>query len=396
MKETYPMHIHFDCFSGISGDMTLAACVDLGVPVDWLQDQLTAVLPADEFSLDESVVVRKGMRACDIDVRVLTDQHARDYARIRDLLTESTLPGPVKQVSLDIFKKIGEAEALVHDQPLETVHFHEVGGVDAIVDIVGTALCMDYLNVTSVSASSIPLGNGFVKCSHGLLPVPAPATINILKGVPVYGTDMQGELVTPTGAGIVSTLASTFGAAPPMAVHKIGYGAGKKVFDSHPNLLRLMLGARRPLSADTDPGDVVILETCIDDMNPELFGYLMERLFEDGALDVYWIPIYMKKNRPGTMIQVLGKKEHQQILLDRILSETTTTGVRYYPVGRQTLDREVLEVDTAYGPVQVKKIVDPAGAERLVPEYEACSRIARETGTPARVVYDTILKDIQR
>lgn len=390
------MHIHFDCFSGVSGDMTLAACVDLGVPADWLQDQLTAVLPADDFSVAESVVVRNGIRACDIDVRVLDDHHARDYARIRALLTESTLPESVKQVSLDIFKKIGEAEALVHDQPLDQVHFHEVGGVDAIVDIVGAALCMDYLNVTSVSASAIPLGNGFVTCSHGVLPVPAPATMHILNGVPVYGTEVQGELVTPTGAAIVTTLADTFGAPPAMTVHKTGYGAGKKVFDSHPNLLRVMLGERRPTEAAADSDDVLILETCIDDMNPELFGYLMERLFEDGALDVYWIPVYMKKNRPGTMIQVLGRSEQLQVLLDRILSETTSTGVRYYPAARRTLAREILEAETAYGPVQVKKIVDPAGAERLVPEYDVCSRIARETGTPARVVYETILKDIQR
>ncbi|MEZ4551749.1 MAG: nickel pincer cofactor biosynthesis protein LarC [Desulfobacterales bacterium] len=240
-------------------------------------------------------------------VDVLVKGHAeRDYAAIRELIENSGLSAAVKNLSLSIFEKLARAESKIHGCPAEHVHFHEVGGVDAVVDIVGAALCTDYLKLETVSASKIPLGSGFVTCSHGTLPVPAPATAEILKNVPVFGTDDPVELVTPTGAAIISTLATSFGPMPDMRVSKIGYGSGTRDLSARPNLLRLFIGA-----AGLDGDTVTVIETTIDDMNPEIFGFLMDRLFADGALDVYFIPVFMKKNRPGTLLQVLCHRKQR-------------------------------------------------------------------------------------
>ncbi len=277
------------------------------------------------------------------------------------------------------------------------MHFHEVGGIDAIVDIVGTALGLEYLGIKKIVASHIPLGKGFVTCRHGKLPVPAPATLGILEGVPVYGTDIPYEFVTPTGAAIIVTLAQKFGAMPNMIVSGIGYGAGQRDLEDGPNLLRIIIGSGSETAADL-PGElqedqISIIETCIDDMNPELFGYLMDRLFADGALDVYWIPIYMKKNRPGTMLQVLCKDDGKDILIRRILTETTTLGVRYYTSRRRLLWRDHIEVMTDYGTISVKRVKDPQGNIRIVPEYEVCQKIALEHNIPLRVVYETVARE---
>jgi len=289
-------------------------------------------------------------------------------------------------------------EAGIHGCPRDKVHFHEVGGIDAIVDIVGTALCINYLCIKKVVSSSIPLGKGFVACAHGTLPVPAPATIEILKGIPVYGTKIPHELVTPTGAAIIVTLAESYGEMPDMIIEKTGYGAGKRDIESIPNLLRVITGTdscretgrRSAHHQDT----IVVLETTIDDMNPEIFGFLMDRLFEEGALDVYWIPIFMKKNRPGTMAQVLCRRNRKDALINCILSETSSLGVRYYDAKRCMLPRESVIMKTAYGEIQVKRIVEAGGGVRIVPEYEVCKKIALEKNLPIRMVYDTIIKSL--
>jgi uncharacterized protein (TIGR00299 family) protein len=262
---------------------------------------------------------------------------------------------------------------------------------------VGTAIGLDYLGIKSIMASHIPLGKGFVTCSHGKLPVPAPATLDILKGVPVYGTDISHELVTPTGAAIIVTLAEGFGAMPDMIMTGIGHGAGQRELEAGPNLLRIITGTGSE-TATSSPGEkledhITILETCIDDMNPELFGYLMDRLFADGALDVYWVPVYMKKNRPATMLQVLCHPIDKDSLIRRILSETTTLGVRYYESRRRLLWRDRFEVKTTYGDIAVKRIKDLQGNIRIVPEYEVCEKIAREQNIPLRIVYDTITRE---
>jgi len=389
------MLAYFDCFSGISGDMILGALIDLGVPVPWLKDHLSR-LPLTGFDVAVSSVTRHGIRATSVQVGISDDQSSRNYSNIRSLIEDCPLPQAVKSASLNIFKRLAEAEARIHSCPLDQVHFHEVGGVDAIVDVVGTALGLDYLGVKKILASPIPLGKGFVTCSHGKLPVPAPATLALLEGVPVTGTDIPHELVTPTGAAVITGLAQRFEPMPEMVIAKVGYGAGQRDIEDRPNLLRLILSDGCETSADIDSGlqedRISIVETCIDDMNPELFGHLMDRLFADGALDVYWIPVYMKKNRPGTMLQVICKAGGKTAVIDRILSETTTLGVRFYSARRRLLWRDQLEIETRFGTIPVKRVKDPRGHVRHVPEYEVCRKIALEKNIPLRSVFDTVAR----
>ena len=377
------MIAHFDCFAGISGDMTLGAFVDQGVPVKWLEETLKANLLTD-FDLVVTAISKMGITAQKMNV-ISKSQVQRDYATIREMIGRSSVNGMVKDLSLEMFEKLAVAESKIHGCPKDHVHFHEVGGVDAIVDIVGTCLCVNYLGLKKISASKIPLGNGFVNCSHGKLPVPAPATIEILKNIPVYGTDIPFELVTPTGAAIVSTLAETFGKMPDMLVSKIGYGSGTRDFEKMPNLLRIFFG-KSISSSET----VTMIETCIDDMNPEIYGFLMDRLFEDGALDVYLVPVFMKKNRPGTLLQVLCHHSEKETLIRRILAETTTLGVRFFDVERRLLDRESVTIQTDFGPVSAKKVITPDGRFRIVPEYAVCRAIARKKDIPIRTVYEKI------
>jgi len=387
------MLAYFDCLSGISGDMTLGALLDLGVPVEWLQERLKKI-PLNAFDIKVEQVLRNGLKAQNVFVNVKDDGKSRNYEEIRLLIEASPLSESVKNKSLKIFNRIASAEAKIHQCPVEEVHFHEVGGVDAIVDIVGTALCLEHLGIKKIIASTIPLGRGFVSCSHGTLPIPAPATIEILKDVPVYGTQIEKELVTPTGAAIIASIAESFGPIPQMTVEKIGYGAGKNNLGSRPNLLRVITGTasdnRIENHTEYQKDNIVMVETCIDDMNPEIFGFLMDRLFEDGALDVLWIPVFMKKNRPGTMIQVMCADEKKDIVINRILSETTSLGIRYYGVERRFLERQQIKIKTKYGELDVKQVKDINGSVRLIPEYEVCKKIAIEKNIPIRKVYDTI------
>jgi uncharacterized protein (TIGR00299 family) protein len=387
------MQAYFDCFSGISGDMTLGALIDLGAPVEWLQDELSR-LPLNGFQLSTTPVMRNGIRATFVAVEIENFGHSRDYKKIKSLLEDCPLSDAVKSRSLAIFETLARVEAGIHGCDLQEVHFHEVGGVDAIVDIVGTALCLEKLGIHKVISSRIPLGSGFVQCQHGKLPVPAPATIEILKDAPVYGTDAASELVTPTGAAILTSLAESFGPLPAMHVKKIGYGAGQRELPDRPNLLRIITGTPADSIGGLQSDQIIILETCIDDMNPELFGFIMERLYADGALDVYWIPVYMKKNRPGTLVQVLCEEDRKDRLIRRLLSETTSLGVRYYNAARKLLAREQLTIQTSFGEIQVKRVKDPDGGERLVPEYDVCRKIALQRNLPLRVVYETIAKEV--
>ncbi len=389
------MLAYFDCFCGISGDMTLGAFIDTGVPLRWLKDSLTK-LPLKDFDLSVESISRSGIKAQRVHVITKNTSRSRHYAEIKDLVKNSPLPKKVKEKSLEIFERLAIAEAEIHGQPKEKVHFHELGGIDAIVDIVGTALCLEYLGIEKVVASRIPLGNGFVSCQHGTLPVPAPATLSILKGTPVYGTEIPYELVTPTGAAIITSLADSFENIPDMIVEKIGYGAGKRELKTIPNLLRIIIGTPANHISDYQKDRISVVETCIDDMNPELYGFLMDRLFEEGALDVYLIPVFMKKNRPGTMIQVLCVEDRKKSIINRILSETTSLGVRYYDVQRTKLVRENITIKTSYGDVQIKRIKDPNGSVRLVPEYEVCKKIALEKEIPLKTVYDTIIKETNK
>ncbi|MBI5063098.1 MAG: nickel pincer cofactor biosynthesis protein LarC, partial [Desulfatitalea sp.] len=301
---------YFDCFSGISGDMTLGALVHLGVPIAWLKESLQA-LPLDGFDLQARTVTRHGVTAVQAVVQTEETHHHRHYDHIQTMLEKSSLAQRVKNRSLAIFDRVAEAEAKVHGCPKEHVHFHEVGAMDAIVDVVGTCLALEYLGIDGLAASALPLGSGFVTCAHGVLPVPAPAVLEILKGVPVYGGNIEMEMVTPTGAAILMGMQADFGSMPPLKISGVGYGAGTREFSQQPNLLRVVLGEPASSSSDGQTERLLMVETCIDDMNPEIFGYLMETLFDDGALDVFWIPAQMKKNRPGTLVQVLCALEQR-------------------------------------------------------------------------------------
>lgn len=378
--------LYFDCFAGIAGDMTLGALLELGFPIEALMEGLAA-LPLTGYTVASTPVERQGVAGTAFSVTLTEeDQPHRHYDGIAALIEQAPLKERVKTTAQRIFRKLAEAEAKVHGVPLPQVHFHEVGGVDSIVDIVGTAIGLDYLGIDRVYASGLPYGSGFVQTAHGRLPVPAPATAELMKGIPSLGHVGAGERVTPTGAAIVAALAQGFGPPPDFTPEAIGYGAGQKDFPDLPNLLRLVLGRTE---APEESAEVLVIETHIDDMVPELFGYLMERLFAAGALDVALAPIQMKKNRPGTCLTVIARAGDLKLLSGLILSESTAIGLRYYPVRRVTLARRTEERQSSLGPVQVKVLENG----RVTPEYESCRKIALERGLPLLEVYRIVGKE---
>ncbi len=391
------MILYLDMVSGISGDMALGALVDLGVPTDWLQDKLAPVL--DGFELRTQIVFPSQLRAVSLHVDVTDQTTHRHYTDIRAMIKGADLPENVKENALTAFKKIAQAEAQIHGKEMDHVHFHEIGGIDSIVDIIGTFLGIDFLDITRVSASKIPLGSGIIECAHGRIPVPVPATLAILKGLPVTQSDAKTEIVTPTGAAILATLAekfgSDFGPVPEMEISKIGYGAGKRdTGASTPNILRMVLGKSvdKPGPDTHIPRDrVMVLHTNIDDMNPEILGFVMDRLLINGALDVSFGPVFMKKNRPGTRVEVICREDDLEKLVEIVLTQTTAIGVRYHACDRMILKREVIEIETLYGRTLVKKIIDPRGRERLIPEYEDCRQKALDLGLPLQEVYEIIV-----
>lgn len=382
--------LYLDCHAGISGDMTVGALLDLGVPLEHLRTELGKLeLPPGSYELSTSRTERQHMSALKFDVAVHDHHTHRHYAGIDAMIADSGLSDAVKDRARRIFRRLGEAEALVHGVALEDVHFHEVGAVDSIVDIVGTAICLEYLGVERVYSGALPLGGGFVETAHGRLPVPAPATAELLKGLLVHGDCGSGERVTPTGAAIVAALATGFGKQPPMVLEKTGCGAGGKDFPDCPNILRAFLG--RSVEEADHADDVIVVEANIDDSTPELLGYAMERLFEEGALDVFFTPIQMKKNRPGVMVSFLCRPAQLERLAGLLLSETTAIGLRHYRAGRIILQRRIVEQQTEFGPVRYKQVFDgSSGVLRAMPEYEDCRRIAREKGIPCREVMERL------
>ncbi len=384
------MLAYLDCFSGISGDMALGALIDLGVPLEWLRNQLGS-LGVSGFTLGVARARRHGIAATRLDVQDQDGPPLRRLADIEALIEKSALPGAVKASSLTIFERIAHAESRIHGCPKGSVHFHEIGAVDTLVDVVGTCLGLTYLGIREIAASPVALGKGWIDTSHGRLPVPAPATLEILKGVPVRQTQIPFELTTPTGAALVACLSKGFGAMPEMTVERIGYGAGTRDHKAVPNVLRVVLG-RRSAAAEHLEDRIVVVECAVDDMNPELFGHLMDRLFEDGALDVYWIPVHMKKNRPGTLIQVLCPQDRRDAVLTRILAERASIGVRYTEARRWILPREPVTVETAFGPVSAKRIRGLDGKWHITPEYEACRKIAAQQDISLQDVYRAVVR----
>jgi pyridinium-3,5-bisthiocarboxylic acid mononucleotide nickel chelatase len=375
---------YLDCFSGISGDMMIGALIDAGFPIEELKETLKS-LPIEGYTIDVTKEERNYLFGTRFKVNVSRNPHPhRRFSEIKDLIRAGNISASVREKSIAIFESIAVEEGKIHGCPAEEVHFHEVGAVDSIVDIVGSVLGMEYLGILRACASSLPLSSGFVDTSHGRIPLPAPATAALLKGIPVHDSGLKEELVTPTGAALVKGLADSFGSLPAMVIEKVGYGVGSRNLADRPNLLRILIGQDHgPANEET----VVILESNLDDTNPEWLGFLMERLFEAGALDVVFSPGYMKKNRPAVLVQVVAKPHHKDQLMDLLFSESTTLGVRFHYTRRRVLERSSAEVDSPWGTMKVKKVFRPDGSSQLLPEFEECRRIAKEKGIPLRDIY---------
>jgi uncharacterized protein (TIGR00299 family) protein len=382
---------YFDCFSGISGDMTLGALVDAGLPVEQLRSSLQS-LQVPGWQLGAEKVWKNGMSATHVKVTTEDQTKHRSLTDILGILQKSQLAPAVRHRAAAIFTKLGEAEAAVHDVPLEKIHFHEVGAVDAIVDIVGACIGFDALGIEKFACSPLNVGGGTAKMAHGVLPVPAPATARLLLGKPTYSNGVQKELVTPTGAAIVATLCDHFGPQPPMSVSAIGYGAGTADLEGQPNVLRIMLGDPAEKAVPGFDEEISVLEANLDDMNPQIYGYFSERALAAGALDVYTTPVQMKKNRPGTLLTVLCKPQDASAMISLIFSETTTFGVRSYQAQRRILPREHVSVATAYGDVRIKLSRVNGRILHVAPEFEDCRRLAEQHNVPLQRIIQEALR----
>jgi uncharacterized protein (TIGR00299 family) protein len=374
---------YLDCFSGISGDMLLGALLDAGLPEKVLLEELRR-LPLEDYTIASRRMRQGALQGTKVDIAVGANQPQRSWREIRALLAASGLAPGTRKKALRVFGLLAAAEGKVHGCPPDEVHFHEVGGVDAIIDIVGGAIGLEYFGVEKVVSSALPLPRGWVDSAHGPLPMPAPAVCELLQGVPVHGEEVALELVTPTGAALAKGLSERFGSFPAMIIEKVGYGAGShELPGGRPNLLRLVLGKQRAME---EAQEVEVIETHLDDWSPEGYPYLSEVLFEQGALDVAAIPLQMKKGRPGLLIRVVAPPAAAWELKRCLLSETTAIGLRFRREQRWTLPREAGTVATSWGPLQVKRVETPAGP-RLRPEFEDCRRLAMENGVPLAAIY---------
>ena len=380
-----------DLIGGISGDMFVAAMIDLGLPLGKLKAELKKI-PTLEFALKTSKKSVHAVRASQFRVICPRQEAPRSWPQIRRLLERSKLSAKVKATSVDVFTRLAQAEATIHGVAIEEIHFHEVGATDSIVDIVAAAIGVTELAIDELHFSRIPLGRGMTRSQHGSLPVPGPATIELLKDLPTFGIDLEGETVTPTGAALLKALGSHFGDQPSMTIDKIGYGTGQKEFPSRPNLFRLFIGES---AANLPHDEMLVVETNIDDMNPQHFDHVMERLFVAGARDVFLTPIQMKKNRPATLLTVICETYLCDRLAAIILQETSSIGLRYYPVNRILLRRESKSVKTRFGEVTVKIVTQPDGTKRATPEYDDLKRLAMARRTPLKNIHDEVMRHLK-
>jgi uncharacterized protein (TIGR00299 family) protein len=386
---------YFDCFSGISGDMTLGALVDAGCAVEHLRAGLRGLqVPGWELSAEK--VWKNGMAATYVKVNTEDQSKHRSLSGILEILDKSELAPEVRERAGAIFRKLGEAEARVHNVPLEKIHFHEVGAVDAIVDIVGACIGFHALGIAKFACSALNVGGGTVKMAHGVLPVPAPATANLLQGKPTYSNGVQKELVTPTGAAIVATLCDSFGPQPAMSVLAIGYGAGTADIEGQPNVVRIMIGEAAEKSVAGFDEEIAVIEANLDDMNPQIYGYFLEKALGAGALDVYTTPVQMKKNRPGTLLTVLCKPQDTDLLMSLIFAETTTFGARTYRAQRRVLPREWVNVGTEFGEVRIKVSRVNGRILRVAPEFEDCRKLAVEKNVPLQRVIAEAMRSYEK
>jgi uncharacterized protein (TIGR00299 family) protein len=374
---------YLDCFAGVSGDMVLGALLDLGLPAEVL-DQGWRQLGLKGVEVRHQQVERGGMMGQQVEVRDQGKQVMKNYGEMQKIIDGSSLPAGIKEMGLKILHRLAQAEAVIHGVKVDEVHFHEIGCVDTLVDAVGVALGIAHFHWETIICSPLPLARGFVETEHGRLPLPAPATVALLKGVPIVSATVEGETVTPTGAAIVTTLASEFGPLPAMEVTGVGYGAGTRNPEGMPNLLRIIHGKQVEEKAE----GIWVLEADVDDMIPELLPYLIQLLLKEGALDAVVIPIQMKKGRPGFTIRCLATAAQKEELAQFILRESTSIGVRIYPAERVILRREIQEVETKYGMIRIKVAFDRDGKViNLMPEYESCRQAAEEKKVPLKEVY---------
>jgi uncharacterized protein (TIGR00299 family) protein len=386
--------LYFDCFAGASGNMTLAALVSLGVDKTALIEQLRR-LNISDFNIEFSIVDRSGISAVYADVKVPHERVHRHLSDIKKIINESTLSEAVKERAVAIFTRLAEAEAKIHGIEVEKVHFHEVGAMDAIVDVVGACIGFEMLGIERFTCSKVHVGSGFAQMAHGRFPIPPPAVAELLTRAPIYSTDIEGELITPTGAAIISTVCESYGAIPELKVERTGYGAGTREYKDFPNALRIILGEtdrnaisdHRPLTTD----HLVLLETNIDDLSPQILGYVMDKAFLLGALDCWFTPIQMKKNRPATMVSVLCDLSKKDDITALLYSETSTLGVRLTYVDRECLPREVVKVRTEHGEVAVKIARFNDKIVNAKPEYDQVREIAERIHKPLKEVEQEVL-----
>lgn len=377
---------YFDCSSGISGDMCLGALIDAGVPVAKLENELRKI-PIKGYKLKVKRVKRSGFAATKAEViqKAAHESHITEHRKWKDVertIRTSSLSDEIKQKGLSIFRRLFTAEAKVHGETFDAAHLHELGAVDSIVDILGTVIGLKLLGIEKVYSSSVNTGGGSVRTKHGILPVPAPATAELLKGIPVYSDGINYELTTPTGAVILKKISSSFGTIPDMVIEKIGIGAGNKDFKDKPNVLRILIGQSKDQRAENREQKVAVIETTIDDMNPQIYEYVMEKLFKAGALDVYLTQLIMKKGRPGIKLTVLCNSKEKEKMMKILFEETTTIGLRFYEADRQTLKREIKEINTALGKVKVKTSKLGSDIIKITPEYEDCKKLAKKLKMP--------------
>jgi hypothetical protein len=386
--------LYFDCFAGISGDMTLGALVAAGADARALKERL-ALLDLPGYEVEFEKVDRSGIGATRAVVRLTREEkHHRHLSDIEKIIRGSRLGDSVRERALKIFGRLAEAEARVHDVPVERIHFHEVGAVDAIVDVVGACVCFELLGVERFVCSPLHVGSGMVEMAHGRFPVPPPAVAELLRGAPVYSTDIKGELVTPTGAAIVATVCESFGAMPLMRVESAGYGAGTREYKNFPNVLRVLVGESEA-SGVGSPGEgahadeaLLMVETNLDDVSPQVLGHVMELALARGALDCYFTYAQMKKNRPGVLVSILCRPEDREAMLALLFEETPTLGVRSYAVSRRALERETVTVETEFGTIAVKVARRGGRVLGATPEFEECRAAALAHGVPVRGVQE--------
>lgn len=375
--------LYFDCFAGASGDMILGAMVAAGVDPDALRRQLS-LLNVDGFKIDFETTDRSGLSATYARVETVKEHKHRHLSDIQRIINESGVTAAAKDLSLRIFSRLAEAEARVHNEPIEKVHFHEVGALDAIVDVVGAAICFDLLKIDRFVCSPLHVGSGMIQMEHGRFPIPPPAVAELLRGVPFYSGDIKGELLTPTGAAIITTVCSEYGPIPRIKTDRTGYGAGTREYENFPNVLRVLIGGTE--SDDVASERLWMIETNLDDASPQIIGHVMDRVFEIGALDCYFTPVQMKKNRPGVLLSVLCGPEEKEAVMKLLFLETTTLGVRSYEVERRALRRNVMTVETQYGPIDVKVAHLNGRVVNEMPEFEQCRKAAIRADVPLKMV----------